>query len=151
MKPLQSRLLLAAGCLAGLAVLGGFAGGCGHRPRDPAEVAAFVKDRVDDALDDVSATDAQRSQIQAIADRLLASGQAMHQDGQPLHAELLSQWQSPNPDRARLHSMVDQRIDAMRAFAHQAVDAGIEVHGVLTPEQRAKLEKKAQRLHRFHR
>ncbi len=66
----------------------------------------------------------------------------MHQDGEPLHGEVLAQWESANPDRARLHALVDQRIDAMRAFAHQAVDAGIEVHGVLTPEQRAKLEKK---------
>lgn len=150
MKPFQSRLLLAAGCLAGLAVLGGFAGGCGHRPRDPAEMAAFVKDRVDDALDDLSATDAQRQQVQAVADRLLASGRALHQDGEPLHAEIKAQWESPNPDRARLHALVDQRIDALRAFAHQAVDAGIEVHDVLTPEQRAKAERKVERMHRFH-
>jgi periplasmic protein CpxP/Spy len=150
MKQVQSRLLLAAGCLAGLTVLGGFAGGCGHHPRDPAEAAAFVKDRVDDALDDVSATADQRQQIQAVADRLLAAGQALHQDGAPLHAELLAQWQSPNPDRARLHALVDQRLDALRALAHQAVDAGIEVHDVLTPEQRAKVQKRVERMHRFH-
>ena len=35
----------------------------------------------------------------------------------------------------------------MRAFAHDAVDAGVDAHGVLTPEQRAKVTKKLERWH----
>jgi Spy/CpxP family protein refolding chaperone len=141
---------VAAGA-AGFVLLSGFAGGCGHHPRDPAEVTAAVTAHVDDVLDDLKTTDAQRQQILAVKDRMLAKGLALRQAGQPLHEELLAQWNSPNPDRARLHALVDQQLDAMRAFAHDAVDAGVEVHDTLTPEQRAQVTKKAERMRRWAR
>jgi Spy/CpxP family protein refolding chaperone len=148
---LATLTTLVAGA-AGFVLLSGFAGGCGHHhPRDPAEVAAAVTAHVDDALDDLKATDAQRTQIHAVKDRMLAKALALHQAGEPLHQELLAQWNSPNPDRARLHALVDQQVDAMRAFAHDAVDAGADVHDVLTPEQRAQVTKKVERMHRWAR
>jgi Spy/CpxP family protein refolding chaperone len=139
-----------AGLVAVLA-LAGFGRCGGPSPHDPSQVAAYVTERVDDTLDDLDATPAQRLQIHAITDRLLAQGMALHQEGEPLPAEVKAQWESATPDKARLHALVDQRADAMRAFAHQAVDAGVEIHDVLTPEQRARLEKKLERMHRFHR
>ena len=39
---------------------------------DPARMERFVTNRVDDLLDDVQATDAQRQQILALKDKLLA-------------------------------------------------------------------------------
>ncbi len=147
---MRNRILIAVAGLAGIVALAGFGRCGGPHPRDPAQAAAFVNDRIDDALDDLDATDAQRQQVHAVADRLLARAVELRKEGEPEHAELLAQWQSATPDRARLHAMVDQRIEAMRAFAHEAVDAGIEVHDVLTPEQRAKVTKKVERMHRFH-
>jgi Spy/CpxP family protein refolding chaperone len=144
------RLFLIASSAAFVLLVGGFATGCGHPPRDPAEVAAFVNDRVDDTLDDLSATDAQRTQVHAIVNRLLASVQAARQDGPKLHEVLMTEWQNATPDAARLHALVDERMDALRALAHQAVDEGVALHALLTPDQRAKLEKKVLRLHRFH-
>ena len=147
---MKSKLWMPLAGLAAVIALAGF-GRCGGPDRhDPAQMAAFVTDRVDDMLDDLNATDAQRQQVHAIKDRLLAQGMEMHKDAEPLHGEVKSQWESATPDRARLHALVDQRSDAMRAFAHQAVDAGIEIHDILTPEQRAKLERKVERMHRFH-
>ncbi len=148
----MTRNLLTLAGLAGVVVLAGWGGRCGHhRSHDPAEMAAFVTDRVDDTLDDLDATDAQRQQIHAIKDRLLTKGAALHQGREAFHGEVLTQWQSANPDRARLHALVDERFEAMRALAHEAVDAGVEVHGVLTPEQRAQLTKKVERMHRWMR
>ncbi len=146
---MKSKLwMVLAGAVAVIA-LAGFGRCGGPNPHDPAQRAAFVSDRVDDMLDDLNATDTQRQQIHAIKDRLLAQAAELHQEGEPLHGEILAQWQSATPDRTRLHALVDQRADAMRAFAHQAVDAAIEVHDILTPEQRAKLEKKMERMHRY--
>lgn len=146
----RTRFLLTLASLAGVVTLAGW-GRCGPpRSHDPAEMAAYVRDRVDDVLDDLSATDAQRTQIHAVEERMLARAASLHQGRDADRAELLAQWQSATPDKARLHALVDQRFEAMRALAHEAVDAGVEVHDVLTPEQRAKLEKKVERLHRFH-
>ena len=142
------RILFGLAGAAGLLVLAGF-GRCGH-PQTPAEVAAYVTERVDDALDELNATDAQKTQVHALKDRLLAKGLELHNEGEPIRAEVLAQWQSATPDRSRLHALVDERIEAMRAFAHEAVDAGIELHDILTPEQRAKVAKRIERMHRVH-
>ena len=146
---MKKRILISlAGGGAGFLLLTGFGGGCGHHPpRDPAELAAAVGAHVDDALDDLAATPAQRQQIHALADGLVTRGAALRKAGEPLHAEILAQWKSDSPDRARLHALVDQQLDAMRGFAHDAVDAGVDAHGVLTPEQRAKVTKKLERWH----
>jgi periplasmic protein CpxP/Spy len=134
----------------GFVALTGFSCGARHHGhgRDPAEVAAFVTARVDDALDDLDATPEQRTKINALKERLLAAGQQAHAGSNEAHEALLAEWKSDSPDAQKLHQLVDARIDAMRAFAHQAVDAGVEAHGILTPEQRAKVTKKIERWHR---
>jgi protein CpxP len=135
--------LLAAGAVVTLVAWGG---GCHRSHRhDPAEVSAFVTDRVDDALDDLDATAEQRTRLHAVKDRMLASGLKFHDASKGGKEVVLEAWKSPNPDAARLHALVDQRFDEMRALAHQAVDAGVEVHGVLTPEQREKVTRKIER------
>ena len=146
----MNRILSTLAGAVGVVALAGF-GRCGPpRSHGPAEMAAFVTDRVDDALDDLDATPAQRTQIRAIEDRLLARAAAMHEGREAAGAELLAEWQSQDPDRAKLHALVDQRIDELRAFAHEAVDDGIEVHGILSPEQRAKVTRKLERIRRTH-
>ncbi len=119
--------------------------GFGPHGRDPARVAAFVKNRVADTLDDVDATPQQRDQINAIVDQVLQKAQAAHQAQPDVHQAFLAAWKAETPDAAQLHQLVDQRIDAMRALAHQAVDAGVQVHGILTPAQRQKITTKLER------
>jgi len=146
------RTLTLLAVAGGLLLSAGFASGCHRGPgghhRDPAELAKFVTERVDDALDDLDATPAQRERINAVKDRLLAEGAKARGDRDALHAELLAQWKADPIDRARLHQIVDERIDALRAFAHAAADGAADAHDVLTPEQRAKVAKKAERMHR---
>ncbi len=135
----------------GLVTLTAFSGGgCfGHRGhRDPAQVAAFVTNRVEDALDDLDATPDQRAKILAIKDRMLDAAKQVHADQGATHDAFLNAWKADQPDAAQLHALVDQRVEEMRKLAHQAVDAGVEVHGILTPDQRAKVTKKIERWHR---
>jgi Spy/CpxP family protein refolding chaperone len=138
-----AAVVAAAGTIA---LLGAFrGGGCGPHGRDPAQVAAFVTARVDDALDDVDATPAQRAAIHAVKDRLLAGAQKVHADHAADHQALVAQWDAEKPDAAKLHALVDARIDEVRALAHEAVDSAIQVHDTLTPEQRAKISTKLHR------
>ncbi len=148
---MKKTLSLAALALVAFVGLTGFRGGCG-RPdhKDPAQVAAFVTARLDDALDDVDATPAQRTQIQAIKDRLLQRFQAQRADRQATHATLLAEWKAEKVDRAKVLATLDERAAAMKAMATEAADALIEVHDLLTPAQREKLAKKAERMHSMH-
>lgn len=150
MKKLFGGAAVVLAAVLGVVALTGFAGGCGHHghPRDPAQAAKFVNARVDDLLDDVDATPDQRTKLHAIADRMLAEGQALRADHAQVHDELLAQWKAETPDKAKLHALVDARMDELRKLAHDAVDAGVEAHDVLTPAQREKLTKKAERWHR---
>ena len=146
MKTKRVQLVLAIG---GLLLAIGFAAGCHRGPgghmRDPAEVTKFVNERVDRALDDLAATPAQREKIHAIADRLVADGLKLRGDRQALHGELLTLWKAETVDRAKLHAIVDQRIDALRALAHEAADGVADAHDVLTPEQRAKVAERVEK------
>jgi Spy/CpxP family protein refolding chaperone len=148
MKKLFGGAAVGLVLVLGAVALAGF--GCGHHghPRDPAQVAKFVNARVDDLLDDVDATPDQRTRIHAIAERMLAEGQTLRADHAKVHDTLLASWRAETPDKAALHALVDARIDALRTAAHDAVDAGLEAHDVLTPAQREKLAKKAERWHR---
>jgi Spy/CpxP family protein refolding chaperone len=144
-KTIFLGLVLALGVVS----LAGFGRSWHHHRHDPARMAEFVTERVDDALDDVEATPEQRDRVHAIKDRMLARGKDLHATRAEDRAAFLAAWRSDAPDAAALHALVDQRADAMRAFAHEAVDAGLEVRGALSPEQRAKLAEKLER--RMHR
>lgn len=140
MKKLAKTLLVLAALAGATLTLAAFRYAPGHR--DPSR---FVTNRVEDLLDDVKATDAQRQQILAIKDRLLAEGKALHAKRPGAHQELLAQWESDRPDVARIHALVDARAAEMKAFADGVADALVEVHGVLTPEQRAVVTRKLKR------
>jgi Spy/CpxP family protein refolding chaperone len=150
----MKKVIAAAGAFLalglGFVALTGFGGACGHHrhPRDPAQVAAFVTEHVDDALDDLDATPEQRTRVHAVKDRLLAAGQSARAGHDSARATMLAEWKAEQPDASRLHQLVDARAEELRALAHQAVDAGVEVHGILTPEQREKVTRKAERWHR---
>lgn len=134
------------GLAALFALATGFRGGCGGgHGRDPAAIDRMVTSHLEDALDDLDATPAQRAQVMALKDRLLQKGAALRQGGQETKKELVAQWDSAAPDRARVHALIDARIDAMRAFAHEAADGAVDLHGILTPEQRARISKKVHR------
>ena len=149
MRKLFGGAAVAIAVLVGFVALTGFRGGCGHGPgNDPAQMAAFVNARVDDLLDDVDATPDQRTKIHTITNRMLESAKEAHAGHDEVRATVLGQWKADSMDRKALHDLVDARADVLRKLAHQAVDATADAHDVLTPPQREKLAKKAERWHR---
>ena len=117
-------------------------GGCG---RDPARMERMIGAHLEDVLDEIHATPEQRAKIAVVKDRLLADGKALHGDHGAVHKDLVAQWDSPNPDVGRIHALIDERADRMKGFAHEVADGLAEVHGILTPDQRAQLSKKMHR------
>jgi protein CpxP len=143
---MRTRTTLVILAAASLLALTAWRGGCGHHgPMDKARVDGFVTDRVDDFLDDVDATDAQRSQVMGIKDQLLPQGMELAKGMHDAHREAFDILKADQPDATRLHALVDQRMDAFRAFGHKIADALLQVHQILTPEQRQKIESKVQK------
>ena len=119
--------------------------GCRHPPRhDPAKMRKFATWVVDDALDDLDATPAQRQAVQESKDRVLAAALALHPAGVQAHRALLAEWQKETPDVERAKALIDERLAAFRLVAFQAVDEVAVVHGLLTPAQRAQVAQRVQ-------
>jgi len=137
MKKILSSLLVLAVLATGALTLTAF--------RHHGDPARFVTNRVDDMLDDVKATDAQRQQIHAVVDKVVADGKALHASHADVRSQLLAQWQADQPNAAQVHALVDSRANAMKKFADEIADAVLQVHGILTPDQRAIVTKKLQR------
>jgi protein CpxP len=134
---MKKKIAIAASAVLAVVLLSGFRGGGWNR--DPERIKQMITWKLDDKLDDIDATDAQKKSIQGVKDRLFEDGKLLATEHQASRLEVLTQLESDNPDAQKLHSLVDSRIDAVRGFAHKLVDAAIEVHRTLTPEQRKEL------------
>ncbi|RKH71291.1 Spy/CpxP family protein refolding chaperone [Corallococcus aberystwythensis] len=137
---MKKTLAIAGTAVVAVTLLTGFGFGRHHRGTpDPERIHQMVTWKLDDKLDDLDATEAQRTSIHAVKDRLLNEGRGLMEGQQAARTEAVTQLASDTPDAAKLHALVDARIDAARAFAHKAVDAVLEVHRTLTPAQRQEL------------
>jgi protein CpxP len=130
----KNKILVAGSALVAFVLLTGFRGGGFHAwgPRDPERVKQMITWK----LEDLKATDTQKQALHGLKDSLFEEGKRLHEEQKGARAELLNQWDSANPDANAVHTLVDARVDAFRAFAHKVADAALEAHRVLTPEQR---------------
>ncbi|HEY0838758.1 MAG TPA: Spy/CpxP family protein refolding chaperone [Vulgatibacter sp.] len=140
-KKFRTPLAIAALGAAAFLALTGFR----HAKGGPEE---WMNARLDRLMTAIDATPDQRSRIEAIRDELMASRPARGGE----KAELLAIFSQEEPDAAAVHARIGKAFDERRAFADRVADALIEVHGILTPEQREKVSKliaeKSQRGHR---
>jgi protein CpxP len=134
---MKKKIAIAASAVLAVVMLTGFRGGGWHR--DPERIKQMITWKLNDKLEDLDATDAQKASVNAVKDRLFEDGKRLHEEHQATRLEVLTQLESNAPDAAKLHSLVDSRIDEFRAFAHKVTDAALEVHRVLTPAQRQEL------------
>lgn len=135
----KSKLLVAGSAVLAFVVLSGFRGGHGHMgwgPRDPERVKQMLTWRMDDRLEELKATDAQKQALHGLKDSLFEDGKRLFEEQKGAREQMLQQWESPHPDAQAVHALVDARVDAFRAFAHKVADAALEAHRLLTPEQR---------------
>jgi protein CpxP len=145
MRTTKQVALTAALAVGAILALAGFTYGRpfghGHLRASPEKIHKLITFKVNDTLDDLSATQAQRQEVNAVKDQLFLQAQGLFAGHKELHDQFLAQWNSAQPDAKQVHALIDQRADELRAFAHGAADAALKVHGVLTPEQRAQLSK----------
>ena len=126
---------IACAALAGVAIA---ANRMAHR--DPNQVYQLITRKVDRLMNEINATDAQRAQINQLKDKLFKEGMDLRQNRQSLRSQLFANWDAAQVNASDVHAQVDKQVDAWRAFAHDAADASIQLHDLLTPDQRAQLK-----------
>ncbi len=133
------RVVAVVGAVLALAAFRPFFGAHSLGKPSPERVQRMATERVNDYLDDLDATPEQRKAVHVMKDDALKEGRVLHEDNTKAREELMAQWDSPKMDSGRVHALVDARVDAMRAFAHKLADNAVELHTLLTPEQRGKV------------
>jgi periplasmic protein CpxP/Spy len=141
---LDPRITLVALAVSGAGALGvgawtAYAHGGFRGHRDPAMVHKFVDFAVNEKLDEIGATDAQRQKVKEIKDRLIEGAHSLHESKAELRGDLLKLLEQENPDPAQVKAVVRQRTQAFTRFVDEAADAVVELHAVFTPEQRTQL------------
>ncbi len=148
---MRRTVIVGIAAVASVAALAGAAAAAtGRWHRDPDRAYRFITRKVDRMMNEINATDAQRAQINQIKERLFKEGQDLRQKQRDLRRELLADWDAAQVNGADVHAKVNAQLDAFRAFANDVADASIQVHDLLTPEQRAQV-KQAMSRHAEHR
>ena len=141
--------MVAVVALAGTALVG-----C-RRPK-PSEPDFELIDKIatwklNQVLDKIKATQAQRKEFHAAKDWVLDEIQWMAEQKKARHGEMLAEFLKDDPDPEVLHKMLDTRIREHEAFAHDVLDTLIHLHQQLTPRQRQTLIELVQkRMARHH-
>lgn len=107
----------------------------------------FAGPGFDRLLDDVQATDAQRKQIQGIADKARTDLRALHDKAHAQHQGAMAIWTSPKLDAAEAEKQRQQMLAHHDQVSKRMMQAMLDVGQVLTPEQRAKAAAVLQQRH----
>ncbi len=135
--PLVSAIglsVLASGGRHGLMAFDG-----GHCFMKPDRIAQIIDWKLNDFMDEIDATADQREKVMAEVDALIGEAKAMHSDMQDPHRVLLEQWKSDSPDMSIIQKHLDEGAAMKKAFAGKIAEALLEIHDILTPEQRDKV------------
>jgi periplasmic protein CpxP/Spy len=138
----KTTIAVLASAVAGVTLLGGVTAYAGVFERGGEKKAyRLISMRVDNMLDDVNATDAQRTQIDDVKDQLFNEAKALMVGTEGAKQEFKAQWTAQTMDKVRVHELVDQRMDVARELVHKLADGVISIHDILTPDQRIELAK----------
>jgi periplasmic protein CpxP/Spy len=98
-----------------------------------------VNRAVDHMLDGLNATDAQRAQIKQIVTQAAADLKGQRETTRALRDKAMQVFTAPSVDAAAAESVRQQMIAQHDAASRRTLQAMLDISGVLTPEQRAKI------------
>lgn len=110
-------------------------GGWGHGHR-AAIMKRMVTAHIDEVLADAKVTDAQRQTINAARDRVFTAFENQHGTHQAHLDEALQLFESDRVDSDKLNGLRTRREAETRQLADTVTQAIVEIHDVLTPQQR---------------
>lgn len=99
-------------------------------------------------LDRIDATEEQRTQIRELHRRMAEQRRMARDEKMEIHREMMELWNSEEPDREQVQALVDRQVELFREGAQRRADAGLELHGILTPEQRNEVTQMMEEHHR---
>jgi hypothetical protein len=109
--------------------------GC-HGMMTPERVRQMIDWKFDDVMDSITATDDQRVKLGDIKEKLINEAIDLHRDLKDSHDVILDEWKSTSPDLGTIYNQIDSGLIVKKDFARKVAGALLEVHEILTPQQR---------------
>jgi Spy/CpxP family protein refolding chaperone len=97
---------------------------------------AAMEDHVDELMDDINATDAQRAEFTLLSDSIVNEAIALRSKEKPNHQALLAALKKDKVDREAIHSGIENHIDTFEAFLFRSLDRVLDAYEKLRPEQK---------------
>jgi periplasmic protein CpxP/Spy len=119
-----------------------FCAGCTAECRElePAsEVQQKLREQIDDRLDEVEVSQAQRTRIHAVFERALPARMQFRKETVPVLHQLVSELRREAPDRQVQAALIAKLADSGERYGQVVVDVMLEAHPVLIAAQRKKL------------
>jgi Spy/CpxP family protein refolding chaperone len=108
----------------------------GHGGPDAFGGLPFDGRRLQHLLDDAKVSDAQRTQIQQIADKAQADLKSLFEEGRTLQEQGLAIWSAPRIDANAAEALRQKMLAHHDKVSKRTMQAVLDVGNVLTPEQR---------------
>lgn len=128
--------------IAGFGLLVGALIACGARDRTEMttqELREHFRRGLEKVLDRLDATDQQRKQIRAVVARLEPRHEKLHAARKQAMATMTGEWGRKQMDPQVVDKATGQMLDELVASRADLTAALVEIHGILTPEQRAQV------------
>lgn len=135
----KKRIVSTAGILLlTLSVIAVSAVACGgHRHEmSPKMMHRLVLGEVDDLMDEVDATDAQRAAFESAAKAVLKDALALKEQHKNHDKALFKALRASTPDRRAIYTGIDEHAAVFEAFARSSVDRFLDAYETLDTEQR---------------
>ena len=128
--------------LAGFGLLVAALIACGNRDRTEMtaqQMREHFRRGLEKILDRLDATDEQRKQIRTVVARLEPRHEKLHQARKQAMATLTNEWGKKQMDPQVVDKATGKMLDELVAARADLTTALVEIHGILTPEQRAQV------------
>lgn len=109
--------------------------GWGHHPR-AAIMKRIVNAHIDEVLDDAKVNQAQRNTVYAARDRVFNAVESHMRDRKSHTEEVLQLFEADRVEQDKITALRSRRTAEMQQLGDVITQALVEVHDVLTPQQR---------------
>jgi Spy/CpxP family protein refolding chaperone len=143
------KKIIPLAAIAVLVISGFMLAGCGPRRffcATPEDRAAMIVKKI---TCDLKLSKEQLEKVNRIKDEILAKTKNIRDERESVHNEMMALVKSDKLDRNMVNRFITAREDKIRALKPFFVDKIVELHALLTPEQRIKVAEKMEKIHNW--
>ena len=150
MNRTKKKIIFIVTLVTGTALISVLAVGCGHGHKNmtPERAKKMASWKIEDALDEVNASDKQIASFETAANTVIDDIFEMKASHKAKHGELARELTRKTPDEQKILALVDEHLEEVRDVAHNSVETMLEAWNTLSVKQKQQLIAQLEAHHR---